>query len=78
MSIYEYEQLIIHNNLLISYILLKDYDNIEKEYKHIINSNFEKYKNAEFLIMNYRNILFYSYFKKIMMKSTYIFIKYRN
>lgn len=64
MSIYEYEQLIIHNNLLISYILLKDYDNIEKEYKHIINSNFEKYKNAEFLIMNYRNILFYSYFKK--------------
>lgn len=64
MSIYEYEQLIIHNNLLITYILLNDYNNIEKEYKYIINSNYEKYKNAEFLIMNYRNLLFYSRFKK--------------
>ncbi len=59
MSIYEFEQLIIHNNLLIAYVMSQD-DRMHEEYNYIKSSKFEQYENAEFLLMNYRNLLFYS------------------
>lgn len=53
------EDIIIHNNLLIVYTLGKDKDKAEKEFEYISKANIEKYDTAEFLLMNYQNMLFY-------------------
>lgn len=55
----EFEQLIIHNNILITLVLLNDWALADKEYEFLTNSGFEKFEYAEFLHLCYQNLLFY-------------------
>lgn len=55
-----FEEIIIRNNLLIAWTLLKNWDCAEKEYQHICKNDFEMFRYGEFLQMNYQNFLFYS------------------
>ena len=55
----EFEQLIIHNNILIALVLLNDWALADREYEFLVRSGFEKFKYGEFLHLCYQNLLFY-------------------
>lgn len=54
-----FEELIIHNNLLIAYVIQKDLAAADFEADYIENSGYEKYNYGEFLQMNHQNLLYY-------------------
>ncbi|MBQ9720244.1 MAG: ATP-binding protein [Oscillospiraceae bacterium] len=55
-----FERLIIHNNLLIVQVLLKNWAQADAEYKYLKYSGFESFQYGEFLHLCYQNLLFYS------------------
>lgn len=55
-----FEEIIIRNNLLIAWILLKNWTCADMEYQYLCKSEFETFRYGEFLQMNYQNFLFYS------------------
>lgn len=59
LNINRFEQLIIHNNLLIVHVLLKNWEDATAEYQYLISSEFESFKYGEFLHLNYQNLMFY-------------------
>lgn len=69
----EFEQLIIHNNILIALVLLNDWKLADKQYEFLVNSGFEKFEYGEFLHLCYQNLLFYCRTRKRKKKAeTYI------
>lgn len=54
-----FEELIIHNNLLIAYVILEELAAADFEADYIENSGYENYNYGEFLQMNYQNLLYY-------------------
>lgn len=54
-----FERLIIHNNLLITLILLRKWSQAEREYDYLRQADFAKFQYGEFLQMYYQNLLFY-------------------
>lgn len=55
-----FERLIIHNNLLITRVLLRDWPAADAEYDYLCSSEFEMFQYGEFLQMCYQNLLFYN------------------
>lgn len=54
-----FERLIIHNNLLIVQVLLRNWDQADAEYERLCGDGFEEFQYGEFLHMCYQNFLFY-------------------
>lgn len=54
-----FEELIIHNNLLIAYVIQGDLTAAGFEADYMENSGYENYNYGEFLQMNYQNLLYY-------------------
>ena len=55
----KFEQLIIHNNLLIVQVLLKEWKQADAEYNYLKESGFETFQYGEFLHLCYQNLFFY-------------------
>ena len=66
----QFERLIIHNNMLIAQVLLKNWDKAEAEYNYICASDFEMFQYGEFLQMCYQNLLFYCREKCILKEAS--------
>lgn len=54
-----FEELIIHNNLLIAHLLLGNLEEADFEADYIENSGYENYNYGEFLQLNNQNLLYY-------------------